>query len=143
MPERTALYRFYDSDDTLLYVGITGTISFRWEQHARRQPWWPAACRQIVDWHPTREAAEAAERVAIQSERPLHNIAHSAKQAMSRAAPRPVPGGLTVGALRRSLADQLGQVQHGGGSIEITKNGKTAAYLVSPELFARLTQEDA
>ena len=50
---------------------------------------------------------------------------------------------LSVQDFRRTIADALGQVQYGGGHIEITKNGKTAAYLVSPELFARLTQEDA
>lgn len=50
---------------------------------------------------------------------------------------------LSVQDFRRAIADAIGQVQYGGGSIEITKNGKTAAYLVSPELFARLADANA
>jgi prevent-host-death family protein len=38
---------------------------------------------------------------------------------------------------RKNFADLLGQVQHGGKTVEITKNGKTAAYLVSREAFER------
>lgn len=38
---------------------------------------------------------------------------------------------------RSNFADLLGQVQHGGKTVEITKNGKTAAYLISPALFER------
>lgn len=49
---------------------------------------------------------------------------------------------LSVAELRKNLGPAIGQVQYGGGSIEITKNGKTAAYLVSPELFAKLTEHD-
>jgi len=36
---------------------------------------------------------------------------------------------------RKNFADLLGQVQHGGKAVEITKNGKTAAYLVNPQVF--------
>lgn len=38
---------------------------------------------------------------------------------------------------RRTFADVLGQVQYGGQPVEITKHGKTAAYLVGPEWFRR------
>lgn len=50
---------------------------------------------------------------------------------------------LSVAELRKNLGPAIGQVQYAGGSIEITKNGRTAAYLVSPELFVRLTQPQA
>jgi prevent-host-death family protein len=49
----------------------------------------------------------------------------------------------SVAELRKNLGPAIGQVQYGGGSIEITKNGKTAAYLISPELFDKLTQQAA
>jgi predicted GIY-YIG superfamily endonuclease len=76
--ERTALYRYFDEDDVLLYVGITDSPGRRWEQHMREQPWWPAARSHTVRLHDSREAAEMAERVAIRDERPVYNIAHAA-----------------------------------------------------------------
>lgn len=47
----------------------------------------------------------------------------------------------SVAELRKVLGPAIGQVQYGGGYIEITRNGKTAAFLVGPELFAELTEE--
>ena len=34
-----SLYRFYDSEGNLLYVGITGSVKYRTEQHRATQPW--------------------------------------------------------------------------------------------------------
>jgi hypothetical protein len=74
--ERTALYRLYDADGTLLYVGIAYRIGQRWETHARTQPWWPDVQRQTVEWYPARKDAECAERRAIRTEEPKYNVAH-------------------------------------------------------------------
>lgn len=73
MSERTALYRLFDADEVLLYVGISKRFGQRWEQHARMQPWWPAVTSQTVRWYPSRGDAEQAEKVAIHDERPIHN----------------------------------------------------------------------
>ena len=77
LAERTALYRFYDADGQLLYVGITDRPGRRWETHMRRKRWWPAVHRQTLEWHPDRETAMAAEVAAIVNECPRHNIRHS------------------------------------------------------------------
>lgn len=79
--ERTALYRFFDGEDVLLYVGITDKPGRRWEQHMRSQPWWPDARRQTVQLLDTRELAEAAEKTAVREERPVYNLAHAAFRA--------------------------------------------------------------
>jgi transcriptional regulator with XRE-family HTH domain len=76
MGERTALYRFYDIDDQLLYVGITDNIPARWEGHARNKRWWSDVVRKVVEWHDDREAAALAEIAAIVAERPLYNVVH-------------------------------------------------------------------
>ena len=60
--ESTVLYRFFDADDVLLYVGITDKPGSRWEQHMREQPWWPEARRQVTQWLDSRKLAEAAEQ---------------------------------------------------------------------------------
>ncbi|SES04203.1 GIY-YIG nuclease family protein [Streptomyces qinglanensis] len=73
----TALYRFYDGDDALLYVGITHNVEQRFAAHAVKAPWWHEAARQTVEWYDSRAAALAAELHAIRAERPRHNIAGS------------------------------------------------------------------
>jgi predicted GIY-YIG superfamily endonuclease len=74
---RTALYRFFDACDALLYVGVTGDVDARWEQHASLKPWWPQVTRKTVEWYDDRETAESEERRAIREEDPLHNVQHA------------------------------------------------------------------
>lgn len=74
MAERTAIYRFFNAEGTLLYVGVTNDIAVRWKWHAKQQPWWPEVVEQRATWHPTREAALAAEGRAINTESPLYNV---------------------------------------------------------------------
>lgn len=70
---RTALYRFFDADDVLLYVGITADIHKRWKTHAGVKPWWGDVTQQTVHWYDDRPTAEAAERIAIATEKPRYN----------------------------------------------------------------------
>jgi hypothetical protein len=74
MSERTAVYRMFDSDDALLYVGMTKNFGQRWQSEAKQMPWWPEVSRQTVEWHPSREDAGAAERKAIRDECPRYNV---------------------------------------------------------------------
>ncbi|WTC56865.1 GIY-YIG nuclease family protein [Streptomyces cellulosae] len=72
--EHTAVYRFFNAADELLYVGITGDPRSRWVQHAAEKAWWSDVVRHTVQWLPSREAALAAEAAAIAAEAPLHNV---------------------------------------------------------------------
>jgi len=69
----TCLYRFYDSAGRLLYVGITMDLSRRLAKH-RQRDWWPDVAEADYEYFPGREAAKSAERVAIATEDPIHNI---------------------------------------------------------------------
>jgi predicted GIY-YIG superfamily endonuclease len=71
-----ALYRLRSGVGGLLYVGISLNLAARLAQHRDCQPWWNEVVSVQVEPHPTREAALAAEREAIRTERPLHNIQH-------------------------------------------------------------------
>ncbi|MCW2918548.1 MAG: hypothetical protein JWN52_6616 [Actinomycetia bacterium] len=71
---RTALYRFYDASDVLLYVGITDNPRQRWLAHKSQKSWWQDVADKAVEWHEDRESAERAERIAIGREKPLYNI---------------------------------------------------------------------
>lgn len=68
------LYRHFDADGVLLYVGITSSIPRRTAEHASRSHWSDDAVSMTWETFETREEALAAERLAIAAEKPLHNV---------------------------------------------------------------------
>jgi hypothetical protein len=70
---RTAVYRLFDVDNELLYVGITNHTSLRLAGHASDKDWWPQVWIREVEWFPTRLEAEHAEARAIAEEGPKYN----------------------------------------------------------------------
>lgn len=74
---RTALYRHFDSDGVLLYVGVTWDLRQRAMLHASASVWYPYSVRCEAEWLDNREEAFAAESAAIRRELPLFNIRHS------------------------------------------------------------------
>jgi hypothetical protein len=70
----TTLYRFFDADDELLYVGISGHPLARIDGHATTKPWFPFAVRATFEHHPDRQSALAAEERAITTEGPYFNV---------------------------------------------------------------------
>jgi hypothetical protein len=71
--ERTALYRLYDAEDRLLYVGIASDVRRRWRMHEWEKPWWHLVSGNRIEWFPSRQEARAAELVAMEDESPLYN----------------------------------------------------------------------
>jgi hypothetical protein len=74
---KCALYRHYDEDGVLLYIGISYDLVARGRQHAKEAAWIEYAVRVEAEWLPSRDAAEAAERRAIQIEQPVFNFTYS------------------------------------------------------------------
>jgi len=72
-----ALYRFFDSYDRLLYVGITVDPGARWKSHSKGQPWWLEVAYCTIEQWPSREMARRAERAAIIGEHPKHNVVYN------------------------------------------------------------------
>lgn len=70
------LYRHFDADDRLLYVGISSDAARRAAEHGLK-PWGPLIHRITVQHYATRKKAEEAERQAIKTEVPIYNIRHS------------------------------------------------------------------
>jgi hypothetical protein len=68
------LYRLYDQDDRLLYVGITRNLADRITSHKR----WLGDLLDYyeTDEYPDRESVLAAEAWAIDTEHPAFNITH-------------------------------------------------------------------
>ncbi|MFI1728220.1 GIY-YIG nuclease family protein [Streptomyces acidicola] len=73
---RTALYRLYDAEGVLLYVGITNMPNVRFATH-RSKPWWKQVLRKEIEWFDTRQPAAEAEVLAIRNEQPLYNVTNS------------------------------------------------------------------
>ena len=71
------LYRFYDSDDTLLYVGISSNWQQRLKQHYKNSNFHDEAVVITLEHFETREQVESAEKQAILSENPKYNKAYN------------------------------------------------------------------
>lgn len=73
---RVAVYRFFDSAGSPLYVGVTENVKVRFSAHRARSTWWDMADleRTTVVWFGSRAEAEAAEATAISAERPQFNV---------------------------------------------------------------------
>lgn len=73
----TCLYRLFDADDVLLYVGISKSGLMRLGQHLTEKPWASDVARTTIEWFTSRSEAAAAEVAAIVTEKPRHNVMHA------------------------------------------------------------------
>jgi hypothetical protein len=74
-PQVTELYRHYDINGVLLYVGISISSITRAKQHKAASGWWGEIVRIDIERFPNRKMADDAETVAIQTENPKYNVA--------------------------------------------------------------------
>lgn len=79
----TALYRLSNADGELLYVGISSKPLQRWIQHSGDKAWWPKVGQFSLTWFDSLSEAAAMEAHAIRTERPVHNIVHNGRKAVS------------------------------------------------------------
>jgi predicted GIY-YIG superfamily endonuclease len=75
------LYRYFDCDGRLLYVGITKNCERREAEHRIYSPWRKNAVNISYEWYGSLFTASIMERIAIEDERPLHNKAWKPKDA--------------------------------------------------------------
>lgn len=73
-PDRHVLYRFFDADDQLLYVGMTMDPGTRWKAHGRNKSWWAEVKKITLEHFDSYEAVADAEIAAIDAENPLYNV---------------------------------------------------------------------
>jgi predicted GIY-YIG superfamily endonuclease len=74
-----ALYRFYDADDVLLYVGITHDPPQRLQSHGSTAFFWTDVAKIKIEWCANRKEARDKERDAIKAEGPRYNKQHAQK----------------------------------------------------------------
>jgi len=116
---KTALYRHYDANGVLLYIGIARSILQRTAQHEKNAAWAEEIARIDVEWHNSREAALQAEAVAITADRPFHNKSHNSQS----------PAACIVAKLgQKRIADTLG-VGAAAVSVAVTRGKLPPAWL--------------
>lgn len=75
MPVGPTVYRCFDDEDDLIYVGSTINAARRIRQHRSSTYWWEDVERVTFDTYDTEAHARRAEAEAIASEEPFYNIA--------------------------------------------------------------------
>src|SRR5271169_4755187 len=70
----TALYRAFDVNETLLYVGVSANPFSRIRTHKSQSRWWKKAVKITLDHFRTKESARRAESLAIKAESPKYNL---------------------------------------------------------------------
>lgn len=68
-----AIYRLFDANHHLLYVGISNNPMYRFEQHAADKEWWREVSYYRAEWLEDRVLALTAETDAIWLEQPKYN----------------------------------------------------------------------
>lgn len=71
------LYRFYDANSVLLYIGITRNPPARFKGHATEKSWWDMVAHIKMETLGSRDELAAAERYAIITEVPRYNVTHN------------------------------------------------------------------
>lgn len=61
MTSPAAVYRFFDKDKRLLYVGLSGQAFSRVMTHSCTKHWFKCVESITLEWHDTRDAAAEAE----------------------------------------------------------------------------------
>jgi hypothetical protein len=82
----TSVYRYFDLEGRIIYVGVTSRGPQRQAQHAVTADWWPYVSTQDVEHLPTREAALKREKWLIEHHRPPFNRQHNPAHEKLRAA---------------------------------------------------------
>lgn len=80
MARRCEVYRHFDANGALLYVGMGwSTLARLMRGHRKQSHWFDQIARIEIERFPTREAAYKAEWDAIVKEKPRHNLATPGK----------------------------------------------------------------
>jgi predicted GIY-YIG superfamily endonuclease len=71
--EPAAVYRLWDEEGRLLYIGSAYEPEHRCAEH-RKKPWWCEVARRTEEWHSNRGTAYVEEMKAIAAESPWYNV---------------------------------------------------------------------
>lgn len=82
------LYRFFDSGESLLYVGITKNPPARLAGHQSDKEWWSEVRSITMEHHGGRDELKLAERDAIRAEKPKYNVVYNGSPKKRKRTPK-------------------------------------------------------
>lgn len=115
--DETFLYRHFDENGCLLYIGISLNVVGRLSQHREHSGWYRQIRSVSVESFPTRQDAVAAERAAIKMERPKFNVIHNKETEK----PTGVGDGTRLEMLRRVFVHPAYKIKDVAEEIGMTK----------------------
>jgi hypothetical protein len=74
LPVKTQLYRHFDANGRLLYVGVSAAAVYRFLVHKQASCWADQITTITIETFPSRNEAMEAERLAIKAKAPLYNV---------------------------------------------------------------------
>ena len=83
------LYRYYDIDKNLLYIGISVNAFIRFSQHKSNQLWASEIAIIEIEKYETRGKVLKAEKEAIKKEKPKYNITYNSIPIKKNRIPKP------------------------------------------------------
>ena len=114
---RTAVYRHYDAEGRLLYVGRSVHPIRRNREHMSRSEWFAQVARTEIDWHDSAEAARASEGAQITQGTPIHNKRSAHPKPAPRTANNPAVKALKADIVRFCEARGMAKTAFGVAAI--------------------------
>lgn len=122
------LYRHFDAEGTLLYVGISLSAVKRLSEHMRGSAWSKSIAKVEISTFPDKKSARQAELAAIETEKPLFNVAHTGL----------IVGGGKRGPKRKLSDEQVDAVEIDYDDLTLTMRMVTEKHGVSASTLRRL-----
>lgn len=86
------LYRYFDADENLLYIGMTKDFRIRNSAHSCRSVWFPLCAKVTIQFYDDPQILLKAEAEAIRLEKPIYNYTHNEEKiAEKRAIKKTLP----------------------------------------------------
>lgn len=130
-PGRTALYRLFNADGQLLYVGISSDPPTRYVNHAYEKLWWHEVATTTEEWIETRAEALREETRAIKTELPCYNrLGHPDYP------PKPPQDGTSVAVkdFKNKSGEYIAHARYGGKIFYLYNRHKRVAALTPASL---------
>jgi predicted GIY-YIG superfamily endonuclease len=135
---RHTLYRFFDPEGRLLYIGRTNDAASRMNAHRGDKSWWDESGHVALEHFATAPELAAAERRAIIAEKPLHN---KVRYQGSGAKPLPPSRGLIAicEGCRGLIKGEAGAIHVDMSEVRVWETGKAeydrkvAALYINPD----------
>ena len=140
------VYRCYDANDNLLYVGMSVQVQTRLARHLNGTPWWGLVAEVRITRFPTWRNALEAEARAIADEKPLYNRTNTPKWLIDERTPRPPRRWEPSGTIEVPISQAKGRLtvlvrDSDENDVLLMRHGRPAAVLLSVRRHEALLEE--